>query len=134
MVLLIKTTAEISHSLAEEARRWREARTLWAISRPCIHELLATVTHPRIWDPPTPTEAALEEVEPGLEWPSLVLPAEGPEHWGQPRTPIEAGRIAGPRVHDAWATRPRARRRALSFSILERLLCRPRSEGGGTVR
>ena len=82
-------------------RERAEARTLWAIPWPCIHEFLAIVTHPRIWDPPTPTEAALEQLEAWLESPSLVLLAEGPEHWGQLRAKIETGRIAGPRVHDA---------------------------------
>jgi len=134
VVPFIKTTAEISHSLAEEARAVARGENAPCDPWPCIHELLAIASHPRIRDPPTPTQAALEEVERWLESPSLVLPAEGPEHWGQLRTPIEAGRIAGPSVHDAWATRGRARRRALSFPILERLLCRPRSEGGGTVR
>jgi predicted nucleic acid-binding protein len=40
-------------------------------------------------------------VESWLESPSLVLLAEGPEHWNELRAQIEAGRIAGARVHDA---------------------------------
>jgi uncharacterized protein len=58
-------------------------------------------THPRIWDPPTPIEAGLDQVEAWLESPSLVLLAEGPDHWRELRAQIEGGRIAGPRVHDA---------------------------------
>ena len=68
---------------------------------PCLHEFLAIVTHPRIWDPPTPAGAALDQVEAWLESPSVVLLAEGPGHFGDLRTQIEAGRISGPRVHDA---------------------------------
>jgi toxin-antitoxin system PIN domain toxin len=78
-----------------------EAKAEWALPWPCIHEFLAIATHPRIWDPPTPTEAALDQVEAWLESPSLVLLAEGPEHWSALRAQIEAGRITGPRVHDA---------------------------------
>ena len=78
-----------------------EAKSPWALPWPCIHEFLAIATHPRIWDPPTPTEAALDQVEAWLESPSLVLLAESPEHWRKLRDQIVAGRIAGPRVHDA---------------------------------
>jgi predicted nucleic acid-binding protein len=31
----------------------------WAIAWPSIHEFLAIVTHPRIYDPPTPLHIAL---------------------------------------------------------------------------
>ncbi len=78
-----------------------ESRSPWAIPWPCIHEFLAITTHPRIWDPPTPTAKALDQVEAWLESPSLVLLAEGTEHWEQLRALIEAGRVTGPRVHDA---------------------------------
>ncbi len=82
-------------------RELAERRAPWAIPWPCIHEFLSVATHPRIWDPPTPTEAALDQVDAWLESPSLVLLAEGPEHWDELRALLKAGRIAGPRVHDA---------------------------------
>jgi toxin-antitoxin system PIN domain toxin len=82
-------------------RRLAEARSPWALPWPCIHEFLAISTHPRIWNPPTPTEGALDQVEAWLESPSLVLLAESPEHWRELRDQIVAGRITGPRVHDA---------------------------------
>jgi toxin-antitoxin system PIN domain toxin len=78
-----------------------EGRSPWAIPWPCVHEFLAIVTHPRIWSPATPAEAALDQVDAWLESPSLVLLAEGPEHWGALRALLTAGRIAGARVHDA---------------------------------
>ena len=34
----------------------------WAIPWPCVHEFLAIATHPRIYDPPTPTAIALDQV------------------------------------------------------------------------
>jgi hypothetical protein len=82
-------------------RELAEGRAPWAIPWPCIHEFLAIATHPRIWDPPTPTAAALDQVEVWLESPSLVLLSEGPEHWRGLRSLVESGRVAGPRVHDA---------------------------------
>lgn len=78
-----------------------EGRSPWAIPWPCLHEFLAVVTHPRLWEPPTPTEAALDQVDAWLESPSVVLLAEDPDYWSTLRDLVRAGRIAGPRVHDA---------------------------------
>ena len=45
----------------------------WAIPWPCVHEFLAIVTHPKIYNPPTPLATALAAVEawkvsPGLRF------------------------------------------------------------------
>jgi uncharacterized protein len=101
LVYAHRTDSEWHEQAAARVRELAEARSPWALPWPCIHEFLAIATHPRIWDPPTPTEAALDQVEAWLESPSLVLLAEGPEHWNELRGQIEAGRITGPRVHDA---------------------------------
>lgn len=73
----------------------------WAIPWPCIHEFLNIVTHPRIYAPPTPLARALEQVDIWLESPTLVLLSESMSHWPTLRTILMAGRILGPRVHDA---------------------------------
>jgi hypothetical protein len=78
-----------------------EGRAPWAIPWPCVHEFLAIVTHPRIFDPPSPVQAALDQVDAWLESPSLVLLAEGADHWSRLRELLESGRVAGPPVHDA---------------------------------
>ena len=78
-----------------------EGRQTWAIPWPCLHEFLAIVTHPRIYDPPTPLERAVDQVDAWLESPSLVLLAESEVHWAQLNSLLRAGRIAGPKVHDA---------------------------------
>ena len=96
-----RTDSEWHERAAGCIRELAEAMTPWAVPWPCIHEFLAIATHPRIWDPPTPAAAALDQVEAWLESPSLMLLAEGPEHWSALRAQIKAGRIAGPRVHDA---------------------------------
>jgi len=97
-----RTDSEWHERASNCIRELAEARSPWALPWPCIHEFLAITTHPRIWDPPTPTEAALDQIEAWLESPSLVLLAESPEHhWRHLRDQIVAGRIAGPRVHDA---------------------------------
>jgi toxin-antitoxin system PIN domain toxin len=78
-----------------------EGAERWALPWPCLHEFLAIVTHPRIWSPPTPPSAALDQVEAWLESPTLVLLHEGDRYWSHLEALVEAGRIDGPRVHDA---------------------------------
>ncbi len=78
-----------------------ESRRAWAIPWPCLHEFLAIVTHPRIYDPPTPLEKAIDQVEAWFESPSLVLLTESEDHWVRLNSLLRAGHIAGPRVHDA---------------------------------
>jgi len=73
----------------------------WAIPWPCLHEFLAVATHPRIYTSPTPLAQALDQVEAWLASPTLVLLAETTEHWPRLRALLEAGRVAGPQVHDA---------------------------------
>lgn len=73
----------------------------WAIPWPSIHEFLAIVTHPRIFDPPTPRELALDAVSAWLDAETVVVLAEGDEHFSTLRRLIETARIAGPRIHDA---------------------------------
>jgi toxin-antitoxin system PIN domain toxin len=78
-----------------------EGRALWAIPWPCIHEFFAIVTHPRIFDPPTPLTSAVDQVEAWIEAPSLILLAETEGYWPQFRKMIEAGRVTGGQIHDA---------------------------------
>lgn len=81
-------------------RSLAEGRRSWAIPWPCIHEFLAIATHPRIYDPPTPTDRAMAQVEAWLDSPSLTLLAEDSDYWSHLRLALESG-ISGPKVHDA---------------------------------
>ncbi len=82
-------------------RRLAESPSPWAIPWPCIHEFYAIVTHPRIYDPPSPSAAAIVQIENWLASPSLILLAEGTGHWDLLKSLVTGGRIAGPQVHDA---------------------------------
>lgn len=73
----------------------------WAIPWPCIAELTAIVTHPRIFRTPTPLVASLEQVDAWLESRSLSLLAEGPAAWRTLRRLLRDSKVIGPRVHDA---------------------------------
>jgi predicted nucleic acid-binding protein len=78
-----------------------EGSAAWAIPWPCLHEFLAIVTHPRIYNPPTPLVRARDQVDAWIESPSLVLLAEGDEYWPTLRTLVTGGRVTGPAIHDA---------------------------------
>ncbi|NIS71981.1 MAG: PIN domain-containing protein [Proteobacteria bacterium] len=78
-----------------------EGRTAWAIPWPCLHEFLAIVTHPRIYAPPTPLVAAMDQVEAWLEAPSVILLSESEGYWSELRSAVQAGRVSGSLVHDA---------------------------------
>jgi predicted nucleic acid-binding protein len=40
-----------------------EGSAPWAIPWPCIHEFFAIVTHPKIYDPPSPPKMALAQIK-----------------------------------------------------------------------
>lgn len=78
-----------------------ESGTRFAIPWPCLHEFLAIVTHPKIYNPPTPVSKALDQVACWMEIPGLLLLGEADGYWPKLRQLIVSGTIAGPRVHDA---------------------------------
>ena len=82
-------------------RALAEERAPWAIPWPCLHEFLAIVTHPRIFKTPTPVAVALDTIDALLKAPRLVLLAETEGYWTTLRRLLDAGRVAGPVVHDA---------------------------------
>lgn len=77
-----------------------EGRAPWAIPWPCLYEFLAIVTHPRIYVPPSPLAVGLDQISAWIESPTLVLLAEGSEHWETLRETLELSGVVGPRVHD----------------------------------
>lgn len=95
----------------QEAPHHREALRLltelaegaapWALPWPCVYEFLRVVTHHRLFQPPTPLEAALEDLESLLDSPSLTLLGEGPSHTAHFRETVLAGDAVGNLVHDA---------------------------------
>ena len=86
---------------ARSVRQLAEGRATWAIPWPCLHEFLAIVTHPRIYDPPTKPAQATAQIGAWLESPSLVLMSETESYWDTLRPTLEASRVVGSQVHDA---------------------------------
>lgn len=72
----------------------------WGLPWPCVHEFLAIVTHPKIYQPPSSMDLAVKTIEAWSESPSFVLLHEGPEHLSVLATLLKKGRVKGPQVHD----------------------------------
>ena len=90
------------HAAARETvRELAEGRDPWAIPWPCVHEFLAVVTHPRIYDPPSELAAGLDQLSAWMESPSLALLAEGPGYSEHLAEVLRSSRALGARVHDA---------------------------------
>jgi toxin-antitoxin system PIN domain toxin len=73
----------------------------WAIAWPCVYEFLRVVTHPRVFDPPTDLDAALDDLDSVFDSPSLTLLGEGPAHRAHLERLVRDGRVVGNLVHDA---------------------------------
>jgi hypothetical protein len=82
-------------------RRLAEGDQPWAIPWPCIYEFLRVVTHPRVFDPPTDPNRALEDLDSLFACRSLVLLGEGSAHAGHMRRAVEYGNATGNLAHDA---------------------------------
>ena len=78
-----------------------EGGAQWAIPWPCLHEFIAIVTHPRVFDPPSPLPIAVHQVEAWLESPTLALLAESEQHWTDLKSILDATQVTGARLHDA---------------------------------
>ena len=95
----------------EESKHHAKARRLlaslaegdepWAIPWPCIYEFLRVITHPRVFDPPTPLDDAVEDLMGLFESPSLSLLGQGPSHAGLMQHVALVGKATGNLAHDA---------------------------------
>lgn len=104
-------TNVLVYSRRQETARHVEARALvkglaegrepWAIPWPCIYEFLRVVTHPRVFDPPTPLDAAIDDLESLFDSPSLQLLGESPSHRSHFLRVVLSGKASGNLVHDA---------------------------------
>ena len=78
-----------------------QGRASWGLPWPCIHEFLAIVSHPRIYDPPSTVAQALAQIDAWLESPVAEVLAETHQHWSVLKELLRNGRVKGSMVHDA---------------------------------
>jgi len=102
-VLIYAEITSSAHHL--EARdllaRLAEGASPWAIPWTCLYEFLRVVTHPRVFHPPVPVDAALEDLGRLLAAPSLLLLAETDRHFQLLGGVVRQSGAAGNLIHDA---------------------------------
>ncbi|HTL54565.1 MAG TPA: TA system VapC family ribonuclease toxin [Candidatus Limnocylindrales bacterium] len=90
------------HAAAKESlESLRHQPATWAVPWPCIHEFIAIVTHPRIYEPPSSLVEALGFVQALLASPQLHLLAESTGYFERLQALATAAKVKGPRIHDA---------------------------------
>jgi toxin-antitoxin system PIN domain toxin len=102
-ILVFARRQESPHHLRAKALlvELAEGDSPWGLPWPCVYEFLRVVTHPRVFDPPTDLESAIEDLESLFESPSVVFLGEGPSHPEQLRRTMRDGRATGNLAHDA---------------------------------
>ena len=78
-----------------------EGNRACAIPWPCVHEFLAVVTHPLIYQPASTVDQALAALAAWTESPALVLLGEGPDHLEILARLLREGAVRAARIHDA---------------------------------
>jgi toxin-antitoxin system PIN domain toxin len=82
-------------------RKLAEGQEAWALPMFCIGEFIRVVSHPRIFDPPTPAAEAAAAISALLESPSVRVLTPGRRYWGILCELIDEGGVAGNLVFDA---------------------------------
>lgn len=78
-----------------------EGNSRWAVPWPCVHEFLAIVTHPRIYQPATPPALAINSMRVWLESPLCTAIGEGTSYLDRLQKLVVDGAVVGGMVHDA---------------------------------
>jgi toxin-antitoxin system PIN domain toxin len=90
-----------NESAFELLRDLSEGVRPWALPYPCVHEFLRNVTESRIYEDPTPLDAALQQVATWVSVPSARLIGEGRRHLDRLSDLAIGGRAVGAKIHDA---------------------------------
>ena len=101
LVYAHRADSEFHQGAATAIRDLAEGQAAWALPWPCLHEFYSVVTHPRIYDPPSVPDHAIDQISAWLESPSAVPISEGDRHWPMLSSLLGHAKIAGPIVHDA---------------------------------
>jgi hypothetical protein len=102
-VLVYADRSELpKHAAALAAlRELAEGRDAWALPVFCLGEFVRVVSHPRLFDPPTPASEAVAAVGALLESPSVRLLSPGRRYWSIFADLVLDGDVSGNLVFDA---------------------------------
>jgi toxin-antitoxin system PIN domain toxin len=102
-ILVYAHRAEMpQHGLARAAmKRLLDSDAPWGLPWPCLHEFIAKVSSPRIFDPPSPWPRIWAEVDLLQASPGAHLLGETATHLATLRRLLASSGAAGALVHDA---------------------------------
>lgn len=102
-ILVYADRSELPHHPRALAalRQLAEGRDAWALPVFCLGEFVRVVSHPRLFDPPTPAGEAVAAVAALLESPSVRLLSPGRRYWGLFAELVGEGGVSGNLVFDA---------------------------------
>jgi uncharacterized protein len=83
------------------ARELMQSGRAWGIPNPCISEFLNVVTHPKIYQTPTPVIRALEQIDAWLESPTGSILHSSQNFWPLLRQLAQDTQLRGGQYHDA---------------------------------
>jgi uncharacterized protein len=66
-----------------------------------LHEFFSTVTHPKIYAPPSTSAQAIHQIETWMGSPTLSLLCESSRHWEQLKSLLQSAKVVGGMTHDA---------------------------------
>ncbi|WP_163508968.1 type II toxin-antitoxin system VapC family toxin [Fodinicola acaciae] len=101
LVYAHRCDSDFHAAAADLVKSLAEGRSGWAIPWPCVHEFFAIATHPKIYDPPSTRDQAIDQLDAWLAAPTLTLLAEPAGYWKQLKALLANGKVVGPMVHDA---------------------------------
>lgn len=73
----------------------------WGIPVSCLHEFLAVVTNPRVFNPASRFEQAIAQVDAWLDSPHVHVLHSGSQHWRILSELTRQARLQGGQFHDA---------------------------------
>lgn len=100
LVYVHKAESPWHHDAVRVLHRLTDGGLPWAIPWPCLHEFFDISTHPKIYQPPSAPEQALEQIDAWIEGGAVFI-GEASDHLDRLRDLVTDGRVVGGMVHDA---------------------------------
>jgi len=102
LVTAMREDAPRHEAMKGYLERLRRAPEPFGVSELVLSAALRVLTHPRVFVPPTPLEAAVAWVAALRATPNLVLVAPGPRHWEIFLDLLDESGAIGNLIPDAW--------------------------------
>ena len=102
LVAAMREDAPRHAALKAYVERLRAAPEPFGISEHILSGTLRVLTHPRVFSPPTPQDAAIAFVSALRETPNAVIVSPGPRHWEIFVELLQSAYAVGNLVADCW--------------------------------